>query len=260
MLALLKEFDLAEMGLNTSKYIHTLTEVKKFAFYDRDTRVGDPRFTVLDFDALVSSDRIEAFKKRFDPWRASELTHQSPPSNTVYVVAVDKDRNVASVISSIFDYFGSGIVAGATGILMQNRGSLFSLQPGHPNCLAPGKRPLHTIIPAMVFKDGTPQLAFGVMGGHMQPQGHVQILNNIFLFGLGVQEASDQPRFFHDGNELCLESAISHQIRRELMQRGHKIGVQHDVFGGFQGIWIDTRSGVLVGGSDLRKDGCAIGY
>jgi len=112
----------------------------------------------------------------------------------------------------------------------------------------------------MVLKDGKPQFAFGVMGGHMQPQGHVQIMNNIYAFGLGVQEASDQPRFFHNGSELCLESAIPYKTRRELIERGHKVADEVDVYGGFQGIMIDHSNGVLLGGSDLRKDGCAIGY
>lgn len=260
MLRILEEFDLAGMGLNTSEYIHTVAEAKKFAFFDRDTKLGDPRFSEMDYRYLLSDDRANLFKERFDPKRASVIGNNTIPSSTVYVVAVDKDKNVASFISSIFEYFGSGIVAGDTGIIMQSRGSLFTLDKRHPNCLEPGKRPLHTIIPSMVFKGGKPQFAFGVMGGHMQPQGHVQILNNIFVFGLGVQEASDQPRFFHDGIELYLEYAFPYKVRRELLERGHKIGVQGDVFGGFQGIRIDHCNGVLTGGSDLRKDGCAIGY
>jgi len=260
MLRAIEEFDLKGMGLNSSAYIHTLVEAKKFSYSDRDTKLGDPRFTNNDCSYFFSDERIASFRKTFDPQCASNLGSPDKGTDTVYVVAVDKDRNVASFISSIFEYFGSGIVAGDTGIIMQNRGSLFSLDRENANCLEPGKRPLHTIIPAMVLKDGRPQFAFGVMGGHMQPQGHVQIMNNIYAFGLGVQEASDQPRFFHNGIELCLESAIPYKTRRELIERGHKVGDQVDVYGGFQGIMIDHSNGVLIGGSDMRKDGCAIGY
>jgi len=119
---------------------------------------------------------------------------------------------------------------------------------------------LHTIIPSMVFKNDLPEFAFGVMGGHMQPQGHVQMLNNIYRFGLGVQEAADAPRFFHDGKVLFLESGISSRVKRALIKMKHDIGYDVDVFGGYQGIWIDRSRGILAGGSDLRKDGCAIGY
>ena len=260
MLNLLNGFKIEEMGLNSCDYIHLLTEAKKFAFLDRDTQIGDPIYTTNDFNQLLAPQRVQMFRKQFDPSLASNYTHEPLSSNTVYAVAVDENQNIASFISSIFDLFGSGIIAGNTGILMQNRGSSFNLDEDHQNCLKPGKRPLHTIIPAMVFKDKKPEFAFGVMGGHMQPQGHVQILNNLYQFDMGVQEASDQPRFFHDGKELCLESGISHQVKRELSERGHKIGQQFDVFGGYQGILIDASKGILTGGSDLRKDGCVIGY
>ena len=260
MLRLIDGFDLRRMGLNTSDYIHALVEAKKFAFHDRDSLIGDPRYIAGDFNQLLSNRNIDSFKKRYNPNRASDFRNNLIHSATVYVTAVDQNRNAASFISSIFEHFGSGLVAGETGILMQNRGSLFTLIENHPNCLHPGKRPLHTIIPSIVFKDGKPEFVFGLMGGHMQPQGHVQILNNLYVFGLGVQEASDQPRFFHDGLELCLESSFSSEVRRELIEKGHKLNDQVGVFGGFQGIWIDHHNGALIGGSDLRKDGCAIGY
>ena len=260
MLSLLDGFNLEAMGHNTSEYIHTMVEAKKFAFFDRDTKLGDPRFTEQNVHNLISAQNAQRFRNQFDPSRQSSFCHTDLPSDTVYVVAVDENRNIASFISSIFESFGSGIVAGDTGILMQNRGSSFTLDEDHPNGLKPGKRPLHTIIPAMVFKDQKPEFAFGVMGGHMQPQGHVQILNNLYIFGLGIQEVSDQPRFFHDGKALCLESGIPHKVKRELIDRGHKIHHQIGVFGGYQGIWLDRADGKLIGGSDLRKDGCAIGY
>ncbi|MCF8068033.1 MAG: gamma-glutamyltransferase [Desulfobacterales bacterium] len=261
MLRMLDGFDFKKMGLNSSEYIHTLVEAKKYAFLDRDTKIADPGFMTDDFHKLLSDQNINSFKEQFNPVCASEFSNKPLHcSNTVYVVAVDEKRNVASFISSIYDHFGSGIVAGDTGILMQNRGSLFSFDKNHPNSLKPGKRPLHTIIPSIVFKNKKPEFAFGVMGGHMQPQGQVQILNNMYVFGLGIQEASDQSRFFHDGSEICLESGIPFKTERKLIEKGHKTGTQIDVFGGFQGIWIDHDNDVLIGGSDLRKDGCAIGY
>jgi gamma-glutamyltranspeptidase/glutathione hydrolase len=260
MLNLIADYNIEEMGLNSSDYIHLMTEAKKFSFYDRDTKIGDPLFSEGDFDWLLASQHVQSFRKQFNPLHTTDYSHASHSSNTVYAVAVDQNRNVASFISSIFEHFGSGIVAGDTGILMQNRGCSFILDENHPNGLKPGKRPLHTIIPSIVFKNQKPEFAFGVMGGHMQPQGHVQILNNLYRFDLGVQESSDQPRFFHDGKELFLEPGISHHVKRELVAKGHKIGYDVDVFGGYQGIWIDSSRGVLVGGSDLRKDGCAIGY
>ena len=260
MLNMINDFDLEAMGLNTSAYIHALVEAKKYAFFDRDTKVCDPAFMKNDFQQMLSAQNTQLFRKQFDPMHASVVDHDHLPCDTVYVVAVDKDRNIASFISSIYDYFGSGIMAGDTGVLMQNRGSLFVLDKDHPNCLMPGKRPLHTIIPAIVFNEGEPEFAFGVVGGHMQAQGHVQILNNLYVFGMGVQEASDQPRFYHDGEMLCLESGFPYTARRELIERGHKLGDQIGVFGGYQGIWLDHINGKLIGGSDLRKDGCAIGY
>jgi gamma-glutamyltranspeptidase/glutathione hydrolase len=165
-----------------------------------------------------------------------------------------------SLIQSIFETFGAGIVAGDTGIALHNRGSLFSLEPGHPNVLAPGKRPFHTLVPAMVMKESKPWLSFGVMGGDMQPQGHVQVLLNLIDFGMNVQEAGEAPRFRHAAAGLALESAISAEARAGLERRGHLLITSTGVFGGYQGILIDPKTGVLMGGSDPRKDGLAIGY
>ena len=180
--------------------------------------------------------------------------------DTIYLTAADRDGNVVSLIQSIFESFGSGIVAGDTGIVLHNRGTSFSLRPGHPNVLAPGKRPFHTLVPAMVLKDGRPWLSFGVMGGDMQPQGHTQVLLNLIDFGMNVQEAGEAPRFRHSANGLALESAISPEARFGLDLRGHRITTGVGVFGGFQGILIDPKTGVMMGGSDPRKDGLAIGH
>ena len=180
--------------------------------------------------------------------------------DTIYLTAVDREGNVISLIQSLYESFGAGIVAGDTGVVLQNRGSLFTLKPGHPDLIAPGKRPMHTLVPAMVFKDGKPWLSFGVMGGDMQPQGHVQVLANLIDFGMNVQEAGEAPRVRHMGNSLALESGIGPEARFGLAQRGHSLITRIGAFGGFQGILIDPKSGLLVGGSDPRKDGLAIGY
>jgi gamma-glutamyltranspeptidase/glutathione hydrolase len=188
------------------------------------------------------------------------VEHPQAHGDTIYLTVADKDGNVVSLIQSIYESFGAGIVAGDTGIALHNRGTLFSLRAGHPNTLAPGKRPFHTLVPAMVLKEGVPWLSFGVMGGDMQPQGHVQVLLNLIEFGMNVQEAGEAPRFRHSGNGLALETAISAEARFGLDRRGHRLINSIGAFGGFQGILIDPKTGVMMGGSDPRKDGLAIGW
>ncbi|MCP2605819.1 gamma-glutamyltransferase, partial [Candidatus Aminicenantes bacterium AC-335-O07] len=192
--------------------------------------------------------------------------------DTAYLTVVDKDFNAVSLIQSNYAGFGSGMVPDGLGFCLQDRGALFSLEEGHPNVIAPGKRPFHTIIPGFVTKDNEPVFSFGVMGGAMQPQGHVQILCNIIDFGMNIQEAGDAPRFRHvgssqpnggkmeDGGIVYLESGISSEVIRELVRKGHRVAHAIGVFGGYQGIWIDTKRGILIGASESRKDGCAIGY
>ena len=193
---------------------------------------------------------------------ASQAPEEHPEAHgdTIYMTVADRDGNVVSLIQSVYEAFGAGIVAGDTGITLHNRGSLFSLRPGHPNLLAPGKRPFHTLVPAMVLKDKRPWLSFGVMGGDMQPQGHVQVLLNLVDFGMNVQEAGEAPRFRHSNAGLALESNMSPEARFGLDQRGHRIISSVGAFGGFQGILFDRARGVMMGGSDPRKDGLAIGY
>ncbi|MBN2134794.1 MAG: gamma-glutamyltransferase, partial [Acidobacteria bacterium] len=184
----------------------------------------------------------------------------------------DKDRNAVSFIQSNYSGFGSGMVPDGLGFCIQDRGALFSLEDGHPNKLEGGKRPFHTIIPAFVTKDGKPVFSFGVMGGAMQPQGHVQVLCNIIDFGMGIQEAGDAARFRHegssqpdggtmkDGGTVYLESGVSPQVILELLGKGHRISKTRGGFGGYQGIWIDYKNGTLIGASESRKDGAAAGY
>ena len=275
MLNILEGFDLKAVGHNTGAYLHLLVEAKKIAFADRDAWLADPAATpAAALRRMLSKEYAATRRKEIDPERAGREykplaidgaspageEHPQAHGDTIYLTAADKDGNVISLIQSIYESFGAGIVAGDTGITLHNRGSLFSLHAGHPNLLAPGKRPFHTLVPAMVMKDGRLWLSFGVMGGDMQPQGHVQVLLNLIDFGMNVQEAGEAPRFRHTANGLALESAISPEARFGLDTRGHRIVSGVGVFGGFQGILIDPRTGVMMGGSDPRKDGLAIGW
>ena len=275
MLNILEGFDLKALGHNTGAYLHLLVEAKKIAFADRDAWLADPAATpAAALRRMLSREYAATRRKEIDPERAASEykplaidgaspageAHPQAHGDTIYLTAADKDGNVISLIQSIYESFGAGIVAAETGITLHNRGALFSLRSGHPNLLAPGKRPFHTLVPAMVMKDGRPWLSFGVMGGDMQPQGHVQVLLNMIDFGMNVQEAGEAPRFRHTANGLALESAITPEARFGLDTRGHRIVSGVGVFGGFQGILIDPKTGVMMGGSDPRKDGLAIGW
>jgi gamma-glutamyltranspeptidase/glutathione hydrolase len=179
--------------------------------------------------------------------------------DTIYMTAADGQGNVISLIQSLFAGFGAGIVAGDTGITLHNRGSGFNLRAGHPNQIGPHKRPLHTLVPAMILKDGKPWVSFGVMGGDNQAQAHAQVVMNLVDFGMNIQDAGEAARMRH-GGELALESGIGADVRKALEMRGHAVRDGRGAMGGFQGILIDPRSGVLMGGSDPRKDGLAIGW
>jgi gamma-glutamyltranspeptidase/glutathione hydrolase len=274
MLNILEGYDIKTMRHNSADYLHLLVETKKLAFADRDAWLADPGAVPREALArMLSTEYAAERRKEIDPDHAGTYAPmkiagysqgpEAPPQakgDTIYMTVADRDRNVVSLIQSIFENMGSGIVAGETGIVLHNRGNLFSLTPGHPNLLAPGKRPFHTLVPAMVFKDNQPWLSFGVMGGDMQPQGHVQVLLNLIDFGMNIQEAGEAPRFRHSVAGLALESAISPEARFGLNQRGHSLVTQIGIFGGFQGIRFDRQRGVMMGGSDPRKDGLAIGY
>ncbi len=275
MLNILEGFDLRAMGQNSAAYLHLLVEAKRMAFADRDAWLADAgSVPAAALTRMLSKEYAAERRKQFDADHAaadyqpltlpgsSQIPEEHPQAHgdTIYMTVADRDGNVVSLIQSIFEAFGSGIVAGRTGIVLHNRGALFTLQPGHPNIIAPGKRPFHTLVPAMVLKDRRPWLSFGVMGGDMQPQGHVQVLLNLIDFGMNIQEAGEAPRFRHSAAGLALESAISPEARFGLSRRGHSIVTQIGMFGGFQGILFDQRSGVMMGGSDPRKDGLAIGY
>ena len=281
MLNILEGFDLKAMGHNSGAYLHHLVEAKRIAFADRDAHLAAPEAVRPEaIRMMLSKDYAAKRRAEINANRTSRdyapggggvigerpmaerlgLNIREAMGDTIYLTVADGQGNVISLIQSIYESFGSGIVAGDTGIVLHNRGSQFSLDAKHPNVVAPGKRPFHTLVPAMVMKDGRPWLSFGVMGGDMQPQGHVQVLLNLIEFGMNVQEAGEAPRFRHTGSGLALESAVTPEARFYLNDRGHRLINSIGVFGGYQGILIDPKTGVLMGGSDPRKDGLAIGF
>ena len=267
-LNILEGFDLAALRKQPVRYYHTLIEATKIAFADRNRYIADPAFAKVPVAELLSKDYAAKRRALINPHKALDAP---PPgamnagSDTTYFTVVDKDGNAVSFINSLFDAFGSGIVAGDTGIVLQNRGSSFSLDPSHPNHLEPGKRPFHTIIPAMVFKDDKLFMSFGVMGGGIQPQGHVQVLVNIIDLGMGLQQAIEAPRFrYMSGRDVLLEDEIPKAVIDRLVALGHvrasPPGLLRSSMGGGQAIMIDPLNGTLMGASDPRKDGLAIGY
>ncbi len=266
MLNVLEGYDIKSLGHNSAEYLHLLIEAKKAAFSDRDQFITDPEFEKIPMDRLLSKEYARGIRDRIRMDKAKAPSSFAVPngSETVYLTAVDKDRNAVSLISSLFMAFGSGVVVGGTGIALQNRGRSFSLNPHHKNRVEPHKRPLHTIIPGMLFKDGEFLMSFGVMGADMQPQGHVQFLVNLIDFGMNLQEAVDAPRARHlKDMEIYLEDGTPGETAAALASKGHQIVGEFshkNEAGGGQAIYLDHGENVLLGASDRRKDGCAIGY
>ena len=277
MLRLLDAFDLPSDGFGTSDALHLFIEIKKLAFEDRARFISDPAFAVSTVEFLLSEKRLARQRDQIDPSRPLCGNNAFLPvveaGDTCYLTTADKDGMMVSLIQSNFIKTGSGIVPDGLGFALQNRGALFSLKEGHANAFAPGKRPFHTIIPAFVTLDKQPLLSFGVMGGAMQPQGHVQILTNLIDFGMTLQEAGDAPRWRHVGSsrptgfELEGAGAVLHEPGfddRELAlleQKGHVLHERRGAiyFGGYQAIGRDSKTGEYVGASDKRKDGLAMG-
>ena len=266
ILNVLQGFDLAANEYGSAGYYHLLIEATKQAFADRNRYIADPSCAEVPVRGLLSKSYAEARRQEINPSRAGDFSPGTPAAfgDTVYVSCVDEERNVVSLIHSLFEGFGSGVVAGDTGVCLQNRGAGFAGDPSHPNALQPGKRPFHTIIPAMILRNGKPWICYGVMGGHMQAQGHVQVALNCIDFGMNIQEALEAPRYrIMGGREVALERAVPQTVRDELGFMGHELwplGAQNVSYGGGQAILIDHERGVLQGGSDYRKDGCAMGY
>ena len=259
---ILAEFDIATMEPLGAERVHLEAEAAKLAYDARDRFVADADYTTR-LAHMLSPDTARALAARIDPDRAmaapaelSEAVHK----DTVYITVVDSDRMAVSLIYSIFHGFGSGLASDRFGILFQNRGAGFTLESGHPNEAAGGKRPMHTIIPAMLARDGRIDMPFGVMGGAYQPNGHARFLSGIVDFGLCPQAAIDAPRSFADGGKLKVERGYTDAVRQALADKGHEVVIPETAIGGAQAIRIDHDLGVLEGGSDPRKDGCALGY
>lgn len=261
MLNILEQFSFSEMGpLDAARY-HLEIEAGRLAYSDRDSFVGS-QISENEIRTMLSKDYAREKSLDIDLEKASNDINEAPAfgSDTVYLCTMDKDRNAVSLINSIFHTFGSGIVVPKTGILLQNRGAGFRLERDHPNCIGPRKRPLHTIMPGMVYKGGNLVMPVGVMGGDYQPFGNAHVLSNIIDFGCDIQEALDVPRVFYEKGIVYTERGIASGIKMELSKRGHKIEEVVEALGGGHGIWLDNESGVMTAGTDPRLDGCAIGY
>ena len=302
ILNILEGFDLKSMGRNLAETLHVMIEAKKIAWADRAKFYADPEFAKIPLAGLLSKEYATERRKLINPEDAVKTVEAGvPPANTpilpptrlprqdpaatpkhstvddgdtIYMCTADDEGNMVSLIQSNYRGMGSGIVVPGLGFMFQDRGELFSMEPDHANVYAPGKRPFHTIIPGFVMKDGKPWEAFGVMGGGMQPQGHVQVLTNQIDFGLNVQEAGDASRWQHEGDNeptgekmtsggyVEVESGIPYEIVRELEKRGHDVRFDVGGYGGYQAIKVEMHDGqrVYVGASESRKDGQAAGY
>jgi gamma-glutamyltranspeptidase / glutathione hydrolase len=260
-------FDIQGMGFQTVETYHHLIEAMRLAFADAYRYVADPRRARVPIAELTSKSYAAQRRDLIDPARAmSTVPYGNVPagSDTVYISSVDGKGNACSFINSVFNNFGSGLVAPDTGVVLQNRASLFSLDPDHPNALAPGKRPFHTIIPALATRGDELYLCYGVMGGFMQPQGHLQVICNLVDFGLDTQQALNALRFMVTGDGVVLEEGLSSDVAQGLQGMGHRVGLassyQRVGMGGGQVIRRDPETGTLMGGSEPRKDGCAVGW
>jgi gamma-glutamyltranspeptidase/glutathione hydrolase len=276
ILNILEAYDIASMGFGSAEYIHLFVEAKKLAYEDRARYYADTDFFDVPVDTLISREYADERRKLISMTKASQSLPAGDAKlesgDTIYLTVADKDGNMVSLIQSNFRGMGSGMIPGDLGFMLQDRAELFSLDPEHANALEPRKRPFHTIIPAFVMKDGEPLMSFGVMGGSMQPQGHVQIIVNMLDFGMNLQEAGDAARVRHggssqptggvmtDGGTLYLERGFSEATRKALAAMGHKLADTDGSFGGYQAIMRDAAQGVYYGASEVRKDGQAAGY
>jgi gamma-glutamyltranspeptidase / glutathione hydrolase len=274
MLNILEGYDIKSMGFGSADYLHLLVEAKKLAFEDRAHFYADPAFSEIPTQWLISKEYAAERRKLVNPERAARRYDHGVPNqpNTIYLTVADSDGNMVSLIQSNYRGMGSGMTPTGLGFVLQDRGESFNLEKGFFNTYEPGKRPFHTIIPSFITKNGTPYISFGVMGGDMQPQGHVQIAINIIDFGMNLQEAGDAPRIQHigsseptgskmtDGGTLLMETGFDWEETRKLMQRGHKIQWDLGGYGGYQAILYDSNRKVYFGASESRKDGQAIGY
>ena len=264
LLGILDGFPTAADPLSPER-LHRHVEAARLVYRDRDAFLADPAQADVPMARLMDPAYLRALHDSIDPTRALDLPRAGEAAlpvhrDTVYLCVVDRDGNACSFINSLFKSFGSGILAEASGVMLQNRGAGFVVQRGHPNCIAPNKRPMHTIIPGMLTRDGEAVMPFGVMGGHFQPMGQTLFLTNLLEYGLDIQQALDLPRVFPYGGKLEVERGVPRAVVERLAQLGHAITPIERPHGGGQAIWIDRARGTLVGGSDPRKDGMALGY
>ena len=259
--------DLAALGHNSADYLHTLSEAIRLAFIDRDNEVADPQAMRISVDELLDETRIEEMAASIDPSGSAPAPGKEATedhSNTVYVIAVDQYGNVVSLIQSLFATFGSGLVVPDTGIVLQNRGSLFTFDEDHPNVFAPRRRPFHTLCPVIVLSNELPWLALGTPGGDGQTHTIVQVLNNIQLFGMSPQEAIDAPRLRRRGDgSLAIEDRVPQAVRDALEARGYTVHARSGwtaEFGGAQAVLVDQITGRRRAGADRRREGWAVAY
>ena len=264
MLNMISKLSHQKLDLLSVERMHQEIETCRLAYRTRDRWLADPVHCDVPVDAMLSDAYAAALVAAIDPAKATVPPSDvdlPPHQDTVYIAVVDKDRNVCSFINTLFWIYGSGITS-RDGITFTNRGMGFVLDPTSPNCIAPNKRPLHTIIPAMAMRDDRVELCFGVMGGEYQAMGHQQFLTRYYDYGCDIQEAMDKPRFMANPftDEVEVESTVDKATCDALRAMGHNIVPADNPIGGSQAIAIDWQAGVLTGGSDPRKDGCAAGY
>ncbi len=274
ILNILEGLDIAGMGFGSTEYIHVFTEAKKLAFEDRAKFYADPLFAKAPVSQLISKRYAAERRKQINQQRAARIYNAgiTEAGNTVYLTVADREGNMVSLIQSNYRGMGSGMCPTGLGFVLQNRGEMFSLAPGHANVYAPGKRPFHTLMPGFITKNNRPWVSFGVMGGDMQPQGHAQIVINLIDFNMNLQEAGDAPRIYHTGSSeptgqnmtsggiLHLESGFRTEVIQKLMTMGHIIQWDLGGYGGYQAIMRDEKNKVWFGASESRKDGQAAGY
>ena len=277
ILNILEQHDVASMGFGSANHVHLFLEAKKLAFEDRARFYADPAYMDVSVERLISKDYAIERNRLIDMTKAADKFPHGDPAilqdgDTIYLTTADSEGNMVSLIQSNYRGMGSGMTPPGLGFVLQDRGELFTLEPGHPNSYAPGKKPFHTIIPAFITREGKPWISFGLMGGGMQPQGHAQIVMNLVDFGMGLQEAGDAPRIHHtgsseptgstmnDGGTVNLETGFEYEVVRELMARGHRIEFSRGPYGGYQAIMKHPGFGTYFGASESRKDGHAAGY
>jgi gamma-glutamyltranspeptidase/glutathione hydrolase len=261
LLNILEQFDVAKLDPLGPERLHLALEAARLAYGVRDTHIADPAFMRQPVAGLLDKGFAKKLARFIDPARRVAMPKApTPTSDTIYLTVVDRDGTAVSLINSLYSAFGSGICTEQSGVMLHNRGTGFVLEPGHPNGIAPGKRPMHTIIPALAMRNGRCEMPFGVMGADYQPMGHTHLITNMVYYGMDVQAAIDHPRMFYEGERTDVERGVPAATIAGLKSRGHDVAFRPAPLGGGQAIVIDWERGVLIGGSDPRKDGCALGY